>query len=398
MQNHIEQLNTINDFSFEQIKDHRKLLEKLQKNNNKKMQLFDLDIKFKKKIKFTPKPTLHDIRKISWFPQTDLPIAKDNMGIVYIDDKIYTVGGRTDIGNDCLLQHEDSLVQMYDINTKQWSNKEKMLYPHTGNVAVGAGDGNIYSFGGYLKLPDSIRPEDYALYQIIFKDPPISGLLQKYDPSTNTWERKNSSDGRVFSAGVATEDGSIYIFGGYEVQRFFYDSENPSAPSYKIVNAGKTLKYSIANDKWEYVANMPTPRSGLAAVLGKDGKIYVMGGLGDDCQWQSTVEVYDPETNTWEKNTDMPTPRGAFSAVVDGFGKIYAIGGVSLWHSINNVEIYDPSTNNWENGPDITPDRMSHGAIITDDDIIYVIGGLQCQQNNSIPLLLSSNKNWNTVS
>lgn len=399
MKNHLEQLNTVNNLSLEPVKNFGKLLLKLHNNDSTTMNLFDLHMQLKKKMKFTPAFDLHNMRKLSWLPQPNLPIAKDNMGIAYAEGKIYTIGGRTSIGDNSLLQPEDSLVQVYDLNTKQWSTKQKMLYPHTGNVAITASNGKIYSFGGYLKLPDSISPEDYALYQIIFDAMDISSLVQEYNPSTNSWQRKeNMPSARVFSAAATTEDGSIYIFGGYEPERVWPDPENPSGSSFKIINAHKTYRYDTGNNGWSYVADMPTPRSGPVAVRGKDGKIYVMGGLGNNCQWLSTVEVYDPKTNTWEKKVDMPTPRGAFSAVADSNGKIYVIGGVSIWDSIENVEIYDPLTESWQNGPEITPDRLSHGAIITEDDTIFIIGGSQQHPADDIALLLSSSKSWDVAS
>lgn len=42
----------------------------------------------------------------------------------------------------------------------------------------------------------------------------------------------------------------------------------------------------------------------------------------------STIEGYDPQTNTWQRGTDMPTPRTrAKAAVVNN--TIYVFGGYS---------------------------------------------------------------------
>ena len=59
----------------------------------------------------------------------------------------------------------------------------------------------------------------------------------------------------------------------------------------------------------------------------------------------STVEVYDPATDTWVKGPDMPTARGCYSTSVVN-GKIYVIGGTlnpSSWMPISTVEVYDPN-------------------------------------------------------
>jgi len=63
-------------------------------------------------------------------------------------------------------------------------------------------------------------------------------------------------------------------------------------------------------------------------VIGCAIQSHAIGGIqgGPPGPGISTVEAYDPETDTWEKKADIPTPRwGLSTSVVDG--KIYAIGG-----------------------------------------------------------------------
>ncbi len=74
-----------------------------------------------------------------------------------------------------------------------------------------------------------------------------------------------------------------------------------------------------------------------------NGKIYVIGGGVWGAGWGpglSTVEVYDPLTNTWSRSADMPTARLRFSAgVVNGI--VYAIGGITERTLFSTVEAYD---------------------------------------------------------
>src|SRR5262245_6651400 len=63
------------------------------------------------------------------------------------------------------------------------------------------------------------------------------------------------------------------------------------------------------------------PRLGLAAVTGRDGHIYAIGG--NDV---ATVEGYDPASDTWTTRASMPTARGGLAAVAGPDGRIYAIG------------------------------------------------------------------------
>ena len=69
---------------------------------------------------------------------------------------------------------------------------------------------------------------------------------------------------------------------------------------------------AFPGEEWERITELPTRRWEFStAVIGD--KIYLIGGsLFDNNAGPfglSTVEVYDPQTNTWQRRADMPTPR-----------------------------------------------------------------------------------------
>ena len=84
---------------------------------------------------------------------------------------------------------------------------------------------------------------------------------------------------------------------------------------------------------------MPTMRRlpGLAAL---DNKIYITGSIGH--QIMSSVDCYDPDTNTWSQMANMNIARSGHS-LVSLQGRLYAIGGD--W--VDDVEVYDPYSNTW---------------------------------------------------
>ena len=159
-----------------------------------------------------------------------------------------------------------------------------------------------------------------------------------------------------------------------------------------ILSVIKVLNLA-ADGAWEQKANMPTLRSGFTTCV-VNGKIFAIGGyvegLGDLSL--STVEMYDPKTDTWEPKADMPTARtDAATSVVDG--KIYAIGGTVLnkfefdflvkgqvrrierWkpEDIATVEMYDPETDTWTQKADMPTPRNTSTCVV--DGKIYAIGG-----------------------
>jgi hypothetical protein len=90
-----------------------------------------------------------------------------------------------------------------------------------------------------------------------------------------------------------------------------------------IGNTGKLEAYSPLSDKWYALAEMPTPRGGLAAAALHD-KLYVFGGeipgVFDE------VEEYDPSTNKWRQVAPMPAPRHGIGAATIA-DTIFVIGG-----------------------------------------------------------------------
>ena len=86
---------------------------------------------------------------------------------------------------------------------------------------------------------------------------------------------------------------------------------------------------SVVAEEWNVISELPTRRRNFSTAV-VEGKIYLIGGTPFENRrgpyGLSTVEVYDPKTNTWERLADMPTPRTrAGAAVVDEI--IYVFGG-----------------------------------------------------------------------
>ena len=77
------------------------------------------------------------------------------------------------------------------------------------------------------------------------------------------------------------------------------------------VLSGVSSMSSVAEGAWMRKADMPTPRAGLSASV-VDGKIYAIGGGAP----VTTVEQYDPVTDTWTEKANMRVPRVFFSTCV----------------------------------------------------------------------------------
>lgn len=124
--------------------------------------------------------------------------------------------------------------------------------------------------------------------------------------------------------------------------------------------------YDPATDTWTTKSEMSTARQGLSTNV-VNGKIYAIGGGASSLtsytsvETFSTVEEYDPVTDTWTTKSEMPTARGFHSAnVVDG--RIYVIGGSPRAPDsgvILTVEVYDPATDTWTQKGDMPASRRA---------------------------------------
>ena len=232
-----------------------------------------------------------------------------------------------------------------------WTQKADMLTPRAG-VSTGVVDGKIYAIGG---------AESSSVFL---------STLEVYNPVTDTWTGKTEMPTARSSAAISVVNGKIYVMGGV------------------IGFATTTLaveEYDPSTDTWAKKADMPTSRCFFSSSV-MNGKIYAIGGWTEIPQRRvlSTVEEYDPATDTWTMRADMPGPRGVLStSVVDG--KIYAVGGVvgsgdgSCEHpigafAVSTVQEYDPSTDTWAEKADMPTARKALGTCVVDSKI-YAIGG-----------------------
>ena len=135
-------------------------------------------------------------------------------------------------------------------------------------------------------------------------------------------------------------------------------------------NLSTVEEYDPVTDTWTTKTDMPTARK-YCGVAEANGKIYVIGG-DDNSSVLSTVEEYDPVTDTWTTKANMSTARVHFG-VAEANGKIYAIGGYNS-SVLSTVEEYDPVTDTWTTKTDMPTERKGL-EVVEANGKIYAIGG-----------------------
>jgi N-acetylneuraminic acid mutarotase len=239
-------------------------------------------------------------------------------------------------------------------------------FPEPSEELYGASaGGKLYVFGG---LAPGWKPK---------------ALVYEYDPAADRWAKKKPMALASHHVAFTELGGKLYAFGGFVL---------PEAGPPAWVPIDNAWEYDPAGDAWKALAPMPTKRgSPVAATV--NGKIYVIGGASvhpgssepavlptRPHRALTTVEEYDPATNTWRARSPMPTARNhAAIGVVNG--KIYVIGGrlgaafIGIASNTDVVEEYDPATDSWGAVRARMLTARSASAWGTHGGRIYVAGG-----------------------
>ena len=275
----------------------------------------------------------------TWTQRADMLTARCMLSACVVDGKIYAIGGCTPQGQYF------ATVELYDPATDIWIEKKKMLTARLLDNSACVVNGKIYVIGGH-------------------NGQMTLSTVEEYDPKKDTWIKKTDMPTPRCHMSISAVNGRIYAIGGWHTKAF---------PSVSVVE-----EYDPITDTWKRKADMPTSRAGFdtAAV---NGKIYAIGGVTG--VWGkgtvlSTVEEYDPATDTWKEKVDMPfAKRGLAASELNG--KIYVVGGEGegggKFHS--SVLEYDPMADAWREVADM-PTRRGYFSNAAVDGRIYAIGGI----------------------
>lgn len=284
-----------------------------------------------------------------WQSRPNMLTKRFGLAAAVVNGRIYVIGGSND--EDGLL----ATVEEYDPATGIWRTRADMLTPRN-RLAVAVVNEKIYAIGGWDGSNVS-----------------ATAIVEEYDPMTNQWTTKSSMLTPRRSLTAAVVGGRFYAIGGWNETDVFATVE----------------EYDSTTDTWRIRADMPTPRVGLAAAVVND-RIFAIGGSDEPDPYAtvelSTVEEYDPVTDSWRGHTPMPTYRDLLAAVAMG-GRLYAIGGhrqyynrenQTFWwsdESFQTVEEYDPTTYTWQIRANMTTGRWGLATVAVGDKI-YAIGGI----------------------
>ncbi len=143
-------------------------------------------------------------------------------------------------------------------------------------------------------------------------------------------------------------------------------------------------RYNPTSNTWQQMTPMPLPVYATSACA-MQGKIYVAGGVHDypnGRDLQRTIYIYSIAANNWTTSTLYIGGGFASSAAVchAASNTIYVIGGSTFSVALNTVRRYDVANNVWLSDAPRLPQPRSYGAagLISGDRIIFSNGCNSC--------------------
>ena len=198
-------------------------------------------------------------------------------------------------------------------------------------------DGALYVYGGHVG-----RTHVHSMENI---SPGFRRLV--LEPGS-TWEEL--ARGPLLQGAILVSDGAaVYRIGGMAA------TNATAAEPEELHSSRSAARYSVAEDRWEPLPDLPQGRSSHDAVVA--GRVlYVVGGWemrgpDEDSVWADTVLALDLDDPTGWRAIAAPFKRRAMAAGAAG-DRIYALGGLTPEAGPQlRVDVLDVATGEWSRGP-----------------------------------------------
>lgn len=283
-------------------------------------------------------------------PFPDLPRAASSLGAAVAGDWLYVYGGH------CAKTHTYStdavLGAFYRVRLSAPAAWEKLpTGPPAQGLALVAHQGKLYRIGGMQprnKAGD--KADNHSLASCACYDP----ALGKWAPLPDLPEPRSSHDAVVVGD-------KLIVAGGWNLQGA--GKSNVWHTTALVLDLGKSPL------RWEAL-KQPFTRRALAAAE-HAGKVYVIGGIGEDAKTVLTVNVFDPATGAWTTGPDLPSPRR------NGFSPGACSTGGRLYVTPSDGRVLRLSAKHdaWEEAGELKQSRIVHRMTPGAGGALIVVGG-----------------------
>src|SRR5215204_3213571 len=126
-----------------------------------------------------------------------------------------------------------------------------------------------------------------------------------------------------------------------------------------------------ATGVWKRGVPLPQARGEVAAAVA-EGRIYIIGGFTSGGANSTTVQAFNPRTNSWAQEADLPLPVDHTMAA--GYrGRVYVAGGYGPGRA-RLTTLFAFTGDGWTRLAPMPEERAASGAAIVNGKL-YVVGG-----------------------
>jgi hypothetical protein len=287
----------------------------------------------------TGRPPARGTLTSRWVALRPSLLARTEVAAARIGSSIYVVGGFVPS-----LNATTDAVERYDIAANRWSRARSM--PLALNHAAAASHGGaVYVLGGYTGRRSLSSPTNAFL---------------RYDPARDSWTRMPSAPTARAALAVGVIGDRLYAAGGRVA-----DSD-----------LARLEVFDFRSRRWSVGPPMAWRREHVAGAVA-DEAFYVLGGRqGGGLNNLAVAERYSPSRRRWERLANLRHPRSGIAAVAAG-GRVLVFGGEEETGTIRPVELYDPRLRRWLPQPGMLTPRHGLGGVSLGARVYSIEGGFR---------------------
>lgn len=232
-------------------------------------------------------------------------------------------------------------AEIYDPAGNTWTaTLGPMASSRRFHSATRLNDGKVLIAGGVVGPLVTADPKATELYT------PSTGLFTAYTAFTETAAGSGIGTGlalpeaRQGHTATKLSTGNVLFVGNSGVNSaaaklLTYDSTTPTASTWALAGTMTNTRYNHS-----------------AVVLGdetvlSENKVLVTGGFGNQTGTSKSAEIYTTSSNSWTPAASMATDRALHTSTKLQDGRVLVVGGYDGLKALTTIEIYDPTTNTW---------------------------------------------------
>lgn len=281
----------------------------------------------------------------------DMPEPVTSFGAAVCDNYLYVYGGNKGNAHTYAAEGQNSEFRRIKLeNGSKWESLGEV--PRRQGNALVSHQGKVYRLGGFEAVNKLAKDDEKIVSTTDFA---------VYDPETSKWTDLAPLPEPRSSFDAVVSGDTLFVVGGWALNGDRDDSEWH----------GTAWQMDLSQEKLAWKA-MPAPEERRANSLAEiNGKVYLIGGMGDDASPTTTVSVFDTKTQKWSEGPELP------GQPMDGFGaSSFNIGGRIVVSTFGGQVVQlSEDGKAWEKFHQLETGRFFHRLVPVDDSRFIILGG-----------------------